>query len=450
MTKTTPGWASATLLSATLLLATMPLPVLAQPNGGEPITRSQGADNQRVIEARLGGDQTAEYRVAAQQGQTLSVDLDASRDSVFFNIKSADGGEFLFAGMMAGNVADVALPESGDYLVQVFLVRAAARRDEQASYTLTISVGEPRDAETSDVPTSDVPTSEAPANDSPAGDAPTVDADRDSAEPAKAERPDERDGPKYWQVELEDATSGLNVRSGPGQQYAIAGQLTSGETLENLGCRLSGADRWCHVRAAGSGLRGWVAGRFLIEGTPPSPFSPSKKDGEQSGPETESNGRDFDATGTVDCVLEPGQPAQSCPFGIVRDGPGNAGLWIATPSSQESRDTLHILFETGMVTAVSRNDSQDVSKDTKRSGLTNGADYVARKIDDHYEIDTGMRQFVIPEAVVYGQKAETNDDEAVDDGVVDGDRIDGDPVDGDAIDDSVGDDHAVNAPQGSD
>ncbi|NRB55289.1 MAG: SH3 domain-containing protein [Salinicola sp.] len=379
-----------------LVIAGMPLGAVAQSTGGERITLA-ASEPERVIEARLSGDQTAEYRVAAQQGQILSVDLNASRDSVYFNIKSADGGEFLFAGMMAGNVADVALPASGDYLVQVFLVRAAARRDEQASYTLTIAVGEPRDA-------------------------PTADANRGSAAPAKANRPDEMDGPRYWQVELDDATTRLNVRSGPGQQYAVAGQLANGETLESLGCRLNGADRWCHVRAADSGLRGWVAGRFLVEGSQPPASSPATGNTELQG--LNSSDHDFDATGTVDCELEPGQPAQLCPFGVIRDGPGNAGIWIAMPPGQDSEDSLHILFETGMVTAIN-------------NGGNGSADYIARKIGDHYQIDTGMRQFVIPEAVVYGQKAKANDD-----------TVDEDAVDGDSIDDGAGDDQAANDPRG--
>ncbi|WP_110708692.1 SH3 domain-containing protein [Salinicola sp. CR57] len=389
-----------------LAIAVMPLGAAAQSTSGERITLA-ASEPERVIEARLSGDQTAEYRVAAKQGQILSVDLDASRDSVYFNIKSNDGGEFLFAGMMAGNVADVALPETGDYLVQVFLVRAAARRDEQASYTLTIGVGE-------------------------AGEAPTAEANRDSAKPAGTHRPEAMDGPKYWQVELEDATTRLNVRSGPGRQYAIAGQLANGETLENLGCRLSGADRWCHVRAAGSGLRGWAAGRFLVEGSQPSASSSSRGDTELEG--LNSSDHDFDATGTVDCVLEPGQPAQRCPFGVIRDGPGNAGIWIAMPPGQDSKESLHILFETGMVTAINHGGDSG-------NGSNAGADYIARKIGDHYQIDTGMRQFAIPGAVVYGQKAKADDDEVDEETADDG---------GDAVDDSAGDDRAANDSQGSD
>lgn len=38
------------------------------------------------------------------------------------------------------------------------------------------------------------------------------------------------------------------------------------------------------------------------------------------------NGVPFDATGMVDCAATPDAPMRQCPRGLVREGPGNAGV----------------------------------------------------------------------------------------------------------------------------
>ena len=61
-------------------------------------------------------------------------------------------------------------------------------------------------------------------------------------------------GPDYWQVNLEQGR-GLNLRDGPSTRYASVGLLRAGTPLENRGCRMTGSERWCNIRAAGSGSR---------------------------------------------------------------------------------------------------------------------------------------------------------------------------------------------------
>ena len=46
----------------------------------------------------------------------------------------------MFVGSTSGNTFTVTLPDEGDYRVRVYLMRAAARRNESSTYTLTIGL----------------------------------------------------------------------------------------------------------------------------------------------------------------------------------------------------------------------------------------------------------------------------------------------------------------------
>ncbi len=55
---------------------------------------------------------------------------------------AAGGGEAIFVDQRRGpHRFSGALPADGDYVVQVYLMRSAARRNEVANYTITIGIG---------------------------------------------------------------------------------------------------------------------------------------------------------------------------------------------------------------------------------------------------------------------------------------------------------------------
>jgi hypothetical protein len=62
----------------------------------------------------------------------------------------------------------------------------------------------------------------------------------------------------------------LNVRSGPSTGNPVVATARNGETLQNLGCTMTGSTRWCQVRTS-AGKRGWVAGRYLREASGEAP-----------------------------------------------------------------------------------------------------------------------------------------------------------------------------------
>jgi hypothetical protein len=70
----------------------------------------------------------------------MSVQLDSSNSSLYFNIVAPGASAALYNSSIDGNGTSVAIPSSGNYVIQVYLMRNAARRGETANYTLTLYV----------------------------------------------------------------------------------------------------------------------------------------------------------------------------------------------------------------------------------------------------------------------------------------------------------------------
>ena len=74
-------------------------------------------------------------------------------------------------------------------------------------------------------------------------------------------------GPDFWAVTGLAIGDTLNLRAGPSTDNKVIGRLAEGEILRNLGCRMTGKQRWCQVETPVGA--GWVAGRFLRESGAP-------------------------------------------------------------------------------------------------------------------------------------------------------------------------------------
>jgi hypothetical protein len=184
-----------------------------------------------VIRGTVRGYEGVSYRVSVRGGQRLAVTMNTSNGSNYFNILGPGGGEALFNGSISGDFADIIVPDSGEYTVQVYLMRNAARRNEQARFTLRIEVR---------------------------GGRPVAPPSPDFADGLSG-------GPDFFQVAGVSRGDALNIRSRPSAQSPIITRVVNGEILRNGGCRMTGQTRWCRVsRPDGSGA-GWAAGRFLIE-----------------------------------------------------------------------------------------------------------------------------------------------------------------------------------------
>lgn len=181
---------------------------------------------------RIRGDNTARYVLDARRGQKMQVSLRADNPQAYFNVLLPNSPEAIFNGSTTGNRFSGTLPQTGSYVIEVYLMRAAARRSEAAEFTIDIAI----------------PASGADA-------APVQDyADGNAG------------GPDYWVVTGVAANDRLNVRSAPSANANTVGRLRNGEVVRNLGCRSIGSARWCRVSARGEGgVHGWTNGRFLSE-----------------------------------------------------------------------------------------------------------------------------------------------------------------------------------------
>lgn len=93
-----------------------------------------------VVKGSIKGYQSADYRIKALAGQTLKVTLTARHPQAYFNLLPSGTQEAMFVGSSMGNKASVVVPMDGEFTVQVYLMRAAARRGAASKFTLTASL----------------------------------------------------------------------------------------------------------------------------------------------------------------------------------------------------------------------------------------------------------------------------------------------------------------------
>ena len=105
----------------------------------EPIAFTTSADSIQRKQS-IKGDQTAQYTFNAKAGQILTVDFKPSNTSAYFNILAKGADYALFNGSIMGNHFLGPLPGDGEYTVQVYLMRNAARRNEVAKYDLSLKL----------------------------------------------------------------------------------------------------------------------------------------------------------------------------------------------------------------------------------------------------------------------------------------------------------------------
>ncbi len=304
----------------------------------------QAGASEATLKASIKGYDSYEYTLGAKAGQVMTISFKSDNASNYFNVMPPGGGEALFVGSSAAdpNSFTGTLPADGDYVVQVYLMRNAARRDEVANYTITIGIG----AATGATP--------------PEGDF----ADSLSG------------GPDFWVVSGVAANDELNIRKGASAKDAVVGRVPNGAILRNKGCRLVDGQRWCAVEDRNDpALAGWVAGRFLRE----------------AGAEAQDNassdalvpGTNYNATGRIPCTLD-GQPdVKDCAFGVSRGAPGVATVFITVPNG-----FVRVLgFDNGKV--------------APQSAVT---DFSSRRDQDNTIVKVNGQDelYVIPDAVIFG------------------------------------------------
>lgn len=122
------------------LLAIAATLILAVPAGAQQrtvVAFAKGASS-ATLQGSIKGDQDHSYVVDARAGQTLTVDFKPTNASAYFNVTAPGADSAMFIGSTSGNRFSGPLAVSGPHVVQVYLMRNAARRNETANYTITI------------------------------------------------------------------------------------------------------------------------------------------------------------------------------------------------------------------------------------------------------------------------------------------------------------------------
>lgn len=112
-------------------------------------TRSERVQFERgesgaTVKGRIKGDEAVHYLLGAKAGQSMVVILNTDHNANYFNIfapgKKPGEDEAMFIGSTEGNRYEGELSADGDYMVQVYLMRSAARRGEVANYSLEVGI----------------------------------------------------------------------------------------------------------------------------------------------------------------------------------------------------------------------------------------------------------------------------------------------------------------------
>jgi hypothetical protein len=110
------------------------------PIDARPIHFARGATS-ATVKGSLKGDRIVDYRLGARAGQTMTVTLKTSNPSGYFNVLEPGSKDVaVFVGSSGGDRWEGTLAADGEYTVRVYLMRNAARRNESASYTLTVGI----------------------------------------------------------------------------------------------------------------------------------------------------------------------------------------------------------------------------------------------------------------------------------------------------------------------
>jgi len=93
-----------------------------------------------TLSGTIKGDESIDYVLDARSGQTMSVSLETSNASSYFNVLPPGSEAAIAIGSTTGNTWSGAMPADGDYRIRVYLMRNAARRNESATFTLTVGM----------------------------------------------------------------------------------------------------------------------------------------------------------------------------------------------------------------------------------------------------------------------------------------------------------------------
>ena len=93
-----------------------------------------------TVKDKIKGRESVDYKLGASAGQTMTVTLKPSNRSTYFNVMAPGDDSAIFIGSTSGNTFSGSLPKTGNYVVRVYLMSNAARRNETSSYSIDFKI----------------------------------------------------------------------------------------------------------------------------------------------------------------------------------------------------------------------------------------------------------------------------------------------------------------------
>ena len=127
------------IVLAFLSLSSVPCPAGAA-DRSETVHFARGASS-ATLTGTVRGYDGVKYALGASAGQAMSVLFKPGNASCYFNVFAPGSDIAVFNGSTTGlNEYTANLAASGNYTVQVYLMRNAARRNESCSYSITFEI----------------------------------------------------------------------------------------------------------------------------------------------------------------------------------------------------------------------------------------------------------------------------------------------------------------------
>lgn len=133
-------WIGALWLSATVIVAAAATEAPADPDRRVEVVTLDKGEISRTFQGTLRGREYIDFQIAAGAGQRLGVTLRRGNVMNYFNIISPGANEAMFIGSQSGHQARRMLAADGVYTIRLYLMRAAARRNEHSDYELNIAL----------------------------------------------------------------------------------------------------------------------------------------------------------------------------------------------------------------------------------------------------------------------------------------------------------------------
>ena len=132
-------WACALWLSVAAMFAAAAEAPVDPDRRVETVTLDNG-EISRTFQGTLRGREYIDFQIAAGAGQRLGVTLKRGNAMNYFKIMAPGANEALLIGSTSGHQARRILAADGVYTIRLYLMRAAARRNEHSDYELNIAL----------------------------------------------------------------------------------------------------------------------------------------------------------------------------------------------------------------------------------------------------------------------------------------------------------------------